>query len=227
MTPPPKPRNPRRARSTAAGSAVAARPAVRAGALPRGLTFVTGNAGKVAELRALCAPLGIDVVQDDRGYPEVQASTLAEVCQAGADHLLAAGLRPPFVLEDSGLFVAALRGFPGVYSRHALDTIGCAGLLRLLVDVEHEVRTATFQTHLLYVDAAGGRHGFDGLCKGRIAPRAAGAGGFGFDPVFVPAAPAGEGRTFAEMDTAAKNAVSHRGQAVRAFLAFLSKSAKT
>lgn len=192
--------------------------------MARPLTFVTGNAGKVAELRALCAPLGIDVVQDGRGYPEVQAEGLAEVCAAGADHLLAAGLKPPFVLEDSGLFVAALNGFPGVFSRHALDTIGCAGLLKLLVDVEAELRTAAFRTHLLYVDGAGRRHGFDGLCKGRIATRAAGSGGFGFDPVFVPAGGAGDGRTFAEMDTAAKNAVSHRGQAVRALLAFLAKS---
>lgn len=222
---PPRTRRKPRTGATKSGSAPSAPPAARGGAtLGRTLTFVSGNAGKVAELRALCAPLGIAVRQDARGYPEVQAATLAEVCQAGADHLLASGLRPPFVLEDSGLFVAALRGFPGVYSRHALDTIGCAGLLKLLVDVEAEVRTAAFQTHLLYVDAAGRRHGFDGACKGRIAERPAGTGGFGFDPVFVPAGPGLDGRTFAQMDLAAKNAVSHRGQAVRSFLGFLAKS---
>jgi XTP/dITP diphosphohydrolase len=191
--------------------------------LPRRLTFVTGNAGKLRELQAQLAPLGVEVVQDPRGYPEVQAETLAEVAEAGARHLLAAGLEPPFVLEDSGLFVAALRGFPGVYSRHALETIGCSGLLKLLADVERETRTAAFRAHLLYVDPAGALHGFEGVCPGRIAERAAGTGGFGFDPVFQPR---GHDRTFAEMDASEKASLGHRGQAVRAFLAFLEKSTK-
>ena len=191
--------------------------------LPKSITFVTGNPGKVRELAAQLKPLGIAVRQDDRGYPEVQADTLAEVAEAGARHLLASGLKPPFLLEDSGLFVAALRGFPGVYSRHALDTIGCAGLLRLMADVELEMRSAAFRAHLLYVDAAGRPHGFEGTCPGRIADRAAGAGGFGFDPVFIPR---GHDRTFAAMDAAEKAGSSHRGQAVRAFLAFLEKSTK-
>lgn len=194
-------------------------------AAARTLTFVTGNAGKIAELRALVEPLGWTVVQDPRGYPEVQADSLSAVCQAGADHLLAHGLRPPFLLEDSGLFVAALRGFPGVYSRHALDTIGCAGILKLLRDVEHESRAAAFQSVLWFVDAEGRHHEFAGSCKGSIAERASGTHGFGFDPIFRPAASAD--RTFAEMDGTEKNALSHRGQAVRAFLASLAKSAKT
>lgn len=192
-------------------------------ARPSRLTFVTGNAGKAAELRALLAPRGIEVVQDARGYPEVQADTLREVAEAGARHLLAAGLEPPFVLEDSGLFVAALRGWPGVYSRHALDTVGIPGLLKLLGDVELEMRSAAFQACLLYVDAAGGLHAFEGSCAGRIADRPAGAGGFGFDPVFVPR---GHDRTFAAMEPAGKAALSHRGQAVRRFLEFLDETAK-
>lgn len=191
------------------------------------LTFVTGNKHKVAELRALVEPLGHEVRQDRRGYPEVQAATLQEVCAAGADHLLAAGVEAPLLLEDSGLFVSALKGFPGVYSRYVLDTVGCAGVLRLLRDTEHEVRTAAFRTHLLYVDGKGERHGFEGTCRGRIAPRPAGTEGFGYDPIFVPDGQDGGGsRTFAEMDTSEKNRLSHRGQAVRAFLEHLAKSAK-
>jgi XTP/dITP diphosphohydrolase len=187
------------------------------------LAFVTRNEGKVRELAEACKGLGIEVVQDKRGYPEMQAATLAEVAAAGADHLLSGGLAPPFLLEDSGLFVSALNGFPGVYSRHALDTIGCAGLLRLAQDLEREMRGATFRTHLLYVDAARERHAFEGTCKGRIADRPEGTGGFGFDPIFVPD---GSDRTFAQMGTAEKNAVSHRGRAVRAFLEHLAKTAK-
>lgn len=205
----------------------AARPKTPAAKAARQLTFVTGNAGKAAELAALVAPLGWSVAQDKRGYPEVQAGTLEEVCAEGARHLLAAGLKPPFLLEDSGLFVAALKGFPGVYSRHALDTIGNAGLLRLLRDVELELRTAAFQSCLTYVDAAGRVRHFHGTCRGHIAERPAGTGGFGFDPVFVADATGRDGPTFAELSAEAKNTVSHRGQAVRAFLAFLSESAKT
>jgi XTP/dITP diphosphohydrolase len=192
-------------------------------AMPKRLTFVTGNAGKLAELAAQLKPRGIQVVQDRRGYPEVQAGTLREVAEAGARHLLASGLAPPFVLEDSGLFVAALRGWPGVYSRHALDTVGIPGLLKLMADVELEMRSAAFQACLLYVDPAGRLHAFEGACPGRIAERAAGSGGFGFDPAFVPR---GHGRTFAEMEPAEKAALSHRGAAVRAFLEFLDKTAK-
>jgi XTP/dITP diphosphohydrolase len=190
---------------------------------PKRLTFVTGNAGKLAELRALLAPLGVEVVQDKRGYPEVQASTLREVAEAGARHLLASGLAPPFVLEDSGLFVSALKGFPGVYSRYALDTIGLPGLLQLMAPVELESRGAAFQACLLYVDPAGALHAFEGACAGRIADRAVGAGGFGFDPVFVPR---GHDRTFAEMAAGEKAALSHRGQAARRLVSFLEESTK-
>lgn len=190
-------------------------------ARPESITFVTGNAGKVAELRALLDPLGTAVVPQERGYPEIQHDELRGVTEAGAGYLLATGLEPPFLLEDSGLFVAALRGFPGVYSRHALGTIGCKGILDLLRDVERESRTAAFRTDLCYVDEDGDPHHFEGTCRGRIAERAAGDGGFGFDPVFIPDdGPAGD-RTFAQMSVHEKNEVSHRGRAARGFVDWL------
>jgi XTP/dITP diphosphohydrolase len=181
---------------------------------------VTGNPGKVAELRALLEPLGIQVVPDGRGYTEIQADTLEEVAQAGATELLAGGLKPPFVLEDSGLFVAALNGFPGVYSRHALDTLGCKGLLDLLADRPVR-RDAHFEACLLYVDAEGRAHSFRGRCRGTIAHKKAGTGGFGFDPVFVPK---GHRETFAQMDWQQKARLSHRGKAVRLLVDHLAKS---
>ncbi len=192
--------------------------------LPETITFVTGNAGKVAELRALLDPLGIAVVPDDRGYPEIQHPELAGVAQAGAGYLMATGLEPPFVLEDSGLFVTALKGFPGVYSRNALDTIGCKGILDLLRDVELEGRSAAFQANLCYVDDQRIPHQFPGICKGRIAERAAGDGGFGFDPIFIPdQTPDGAqgDQTFAQMSQEQKNQVSHRAQAGQAFAKWL------
>jgi XTP/dITP diphosphohydrolase len=187
------------------------------------LTFVTGNRGKAAELAAILGP-GFEVAQDARGYTEVQADTLDQVCEAGADELLAGGLAPPFVLEDSGLFVDALSGFPGVYSRHALDTLGLDGLLRLLAGVPPGRRGASFQADLLLVEADGRRRHFAGACRGAIAHEAAGEGGFGFDPVFCPE---GEARTFAQMAPAEKAALSHRGQAVRALAAHLAGPGQT
>lgn len=190
------------------------------------LTFVTGNPGKLREVAAQLEPLGHTLVQDTRGYPEIQAKTLAEVTDAGATQLLASGLRPPFLLEDSGLFVSALRGFPGVYSRHALETIGLDGLLRLMAPIELEMRGAAFETDLLYVDANGTRHHLQGLCKGTLAQRPAGLGGFGFDPIFIPTGPGCDGRTFAQMSAAEKATVGHRGAAVRALIGLLDKTAK-
>lgn len=189
-------------------------------ALPDTVTFVTGNPGKIEELRALMDPLGVAVVQHKGGYPEIQHDELAGVTEAGAGYLAAMGVQPPFLLEDAGLFVAALRGFPGVYSRHALETLGNQGILNLLRDVELESRTAAFRADLCYVDADGEPHHFEGTCKGRIADAPAGDGGFGFDPIFVPE---GEERTFAQLSTEEKNEISHRGQATRAFAAWLSK----
>lgn len=190
--------------------------------LPDSITFVTGNAGKLAEMRELLDPLGIAVVPDDRGYPEIQHDELSGVAEAGAGYLMATGLEPPFMLEDAGLFVSALNGFPGVYSRHALDTIGNQGILALLRDVELEARTAAFQANLCYVDEDGMPHHFDGAVKGHIAAQAAGEGGFGFDPIFIAD---GHERTFAELSADEKNAVSHRGRAAQKFVAWLQESA--
>ena len=188
------------------------------------LTFYTTNKGKVAELAAQLAQVGLAVRQDARGYPEVQADTLEEVAQAGADWLLANGATPPFLLEDSGLFVDGLNGFPGVYSRHALDTLGLPGLLALLRGVPASGRAARFEACLLYVDPAGRRHAFTGRCAGRIAEAGTGAGGFGFDPLFVP--DGGDGRTFAAMAPGEKAVLGHRGRAVAAFLASLRQTGK-
>lgn len=195
----------------------------------RRLTFVTGNKGKVAELQQALGAAW-HVVPDARGYDEVQADTLAEVCQAGAGQLLAQGLQPPFVLEDSGLFITELKGFPGVYSRYVHETLGCPGILRLLEGFAPGRRGAHFTTCLHYVDAQGGHVQFEGECQGSIASQAAGVEGFGFDPVFVPAgqpAGPGAGRTFGQMAMDEKALYSHRAKAVRLLGEHLSKAAKT
>lgn len=186
------------------------------------LTFYTTNKGKATELARQVEPFGYAVSQDASGYPEVQADTLREVAEGGAAWLLARGAQPPFLLEDSGLFVAGLKGFPGVYSRHALETVGLDGLLRLLQGASS--RRAHFASCLLLVEPGGVLRFFEGRCDGAIALAPSGAGGFGFDPLFVP--DGGDGRTFAAMAGPEKAALSHRGKAVAALLAHLRQTGK-
>ncbi len=94
--------------------------------------FVTSNKGKYAEAQAIFG----DLVQRDIGYAEIQADTLEEVALYGMIEV-AARLQGPVMLEDAGLFVEALHGFPGVYSAYVQKTIGNAGILRLMEGQEN------------------------------------------------------------------------------------------
>ena len=179
------------------------------------IRFVTSNPNKVTELSERLAPLGFEVEQVRHPYPEVQTDTLEEVAEHGLEYL-AKELGSGVVLEDAGLFIDALGGFPGVYSAYVLRTLGNPGILRLM-DGKQD-RSARFEAVLGYLDESGERHLFKGVCPGSIAAEARGAGGFGFDPVFVPA---GRDRTFAEMGVEEKGQLSHRGRAAAAFAEFL------
>jgi XTP/dITP diphosphohydrolase len=188
------------------------------------LVLATRNPGKVAELAARLADLPVTLVSaaDLPGAPEVDedAGTLHGNALKKARALAAfAGL--PALADDTGLEVDALGGAPGVLSARfagpdATDADNRAALLDALADADS--RSARFRTVLAFVDGAEART-FDGLCDGRILRAERGAGGFGYDRLFVPAD--GDGRAFAEMDAAEKNTISHRGRALDAFAAWL------
>lgn len=184
------------------------------------LRFVTGNAGKVREAREALAAVGVEVVQANVGYPELQADDLATVARAGAEDV-ARRLDGPFFLDDAGLFVEALGGFPGVYSSYVYGTVGLEGILRLL---EGETdRRARFEAVVAYRDPVGEVHLLEGVCRGTVPEaRLDGAQGFGYDPIFVPK---GEVRSFAQMPASEKNAMSHRGRALAALAELLSEQA--
>jgi XTP/dITP diphosphohydrolase len=124
--------------------------------------------------------------------------------------------------DDTGLEVAALGGAPGVYSaRYAGEHCSFADNTAKLLDELRgaDDRTARFRTVIALI--VGGReYLFEGEVRGEITRAASGAGGFGYDPVFRPE---GCEATFAEMDAAAKNAISHRGRAVEKLVAFLNE----
>ncbi|MBX8632451.1 MAG: XTP/dITP diphosphatase [Thermoplasmata archaeon YP2-bin.285] len=178
------------------------------------LTLITTNEGKYLEIIDALEGTGVSIRRIDREYPEIQADTLESVVGFGLNYL-----KPfvpgPFIIDDSGLFVDALGGFPGVYSSYAFRTIGNEGILTLLKGKGN--RRASFRTVLGMVHE-GKEHFFRGECRGYISELPKGVNGFGFDPIFVP-----EGRemTFAEMSVQMKNDISHRGMALRRLKNFL------
>ena len=170
------------------------------------VTFVSTNPGKFREIRDVLRPYGVRVRWKRRRLPEPQAEGLDAVVAAKLDAV--ADLKGYVVVEDSGLFIPSLRGFPGVYSAHFLEIWGFGPIFELM---RHRARKAYFQST---VGLRFGRKSwtFTGRVAGRIALRAAGSGGFGYDPIFVPN---GWRRTFAQGTPAEKNAISHRGRAIR------------
>ncbi|HEX9710265.1 MAG TPA: XTP/dITP diphosphatase [Candidatus Thermoplasmatota archaeon] len=182
----------------------------------RRLVIVTTNPGKVREFRAALRGLPVDLHTVRRPYHEIQADTLEEVASFGVQEL-AGDLRGDFFVEDSGLFIDSVRGFPGVYSAYVMKTVGVEGTLRLLRGSDD--RRATFAS-VIGLSFAGETRLFRGECHGTIARAARGHGGFGFDPIFVAR---GAKRTFAEMPVEEKLRYSHRGKAAALLHTFLER----
>lgn len=194
---------------------------------PRYLVLATGNAGKVKEFEALLGPAGFSLLTPgDIGF----AGEIEETGDTFRDNALikaralAASTPYPVLADDSGLEVDALGGAPGVRSaRYAApgeagpgipqDAANRSKLLRALDG--REDRTARFRCTLCYLVPGREPRFFDGVCEGRISDRERGGGGFGYDPLFIPA---GLEKTFGELPAAMKDPMSHRGQAAAAFL---------
>jgi XTP/dITP diphosphohydrolase len=170
------------------------------------LQFVSSNAHKYQEARTVLGDLGLRVRWVRRELPEPQADDLATVVRAKLRAVQ--GLPGTVLVEDSGLMLRGLGGFPGVYSSYTLRTIGLEGILRLL---RGRPRAAVFRT---VAGVGKGRASwlFTGEVRGTIVARPRGSGGFGYDPIF---SAEGSRRTFAELSAAEKNALSHRGRALR------------
>ncbi len=202
----------------------------------RVLFLATGNAHKIDEVKSILGPDFIVLSQRDtsvrfhipetadtfEGNAALKALAWAaylrtDTCNLGAEWVLA---------DDSGLEVDALGGAPGVHSArfaaldpsvsgNSADAGNNATLLRLLGGVPDAQRSARFRCVLALVPVATPRpdavRHFSGVCPGRIQREAAGGGGFGYDPLFVPV---GHPLTFAELGAAVKNQLSHRAQAL-------------
>ena len=174
----------------------------------RTLYFITSNKGKFLEAKEKLRPLGFSVIQKDLGYPEIQAESLEDVALQGITHVRM-GFHEPFMLEDAGLFIESLHGFPGVYSKYVFFTIGLPGILRLLSGVKE--RKAMFRSVYVYSEPRKKPIIVFGECKGIISMKKQGTHGFGYDPIFIPD---GAQKTFGEMTIEEKNQFSHRAKAL-------------
>ena len=202
------------------------------GAAPLRLVLASANPDKVAEIVAvLSAATDVELVPRPPDVPEVDedADTLVGNARLKARALVeATGLGA--VADDTGLEVDALGGAPGVFSAryagedatYADNVAKLLGALAALPDGGGQ-RRARFKTVALAVFPDGSEAWAEGVMEGTIATVPRGEHGFGYDPVFVPRG--GDGRTFAEMTPAEKDAVSHRGRAFRALAALLAERA--
>jgi len=203
------------------------------------IIFATGNKGKLREAAEvlgpdyeIVSPASLGITED---IPET-GSTLQENSLQKAQYLFERTGLPVFA-DDTGLEVDALGGAPGIYSaRYAGPGHDHqANMDKLLAELEkirrsesandgilrqaQDDRRARFRTVVTLILADGTPHFFEGTCEGRIATEKRGNGGFGYDPVFLP--DAYPGRTLAEVSEEEKNAVSHRGNAMRALSQWL------
>ena len=192
----------------------------------RGLVIATGNSGKIREFHRLLAPLEIKLhtFLDFPEFPEADEceNTFQGNAKIKAMHAFQY-LNLPVIADDSGLIVDALNGEPGVMTaRYGGPDLDDSGRRKFLIgnmkDVPDEKRKARFVCVLAFT--ADGREFsfFRGETEGRILHEDKGKGGFGYDPIFFPEE-AKEG--YAEMDASLKDAISHRGKAVKKFIAFL------
>jgi XTP/dITP diphosphohydrolase len=178
--------------------------------------FVTGNLGKLSEAKKKLSSINVHVVQKDLGYPEIQADNLEEVVTFGVDNIKKQNIHP-FIIEDAGLFIDILNGFPGVYSSYVYHTIGLKGILNLLKERDYGERKACFKSVIGYCSGERNTRLFIGESQGVIAKQERGIHGFGYDPIFIPD---DDDRTFAEMTAEVKNNYSHRGKSLQKFMDF-------
>jgi XTP/dITP diphosphohydrolase len=174
------------------------------------LLFATSNDSKFEEAEFVLRKYGIRLGRLRTKGTEPQFDDVAEIASAAAASLAGRGGRN-FFLEDTGLFVRSLGGFPGPYAAFVNRTIGPAGLVRLMSGSTE--RSAEFVGAVAYVGRSRSPRLFVGRLRGTISTRPRGSEGFGFDPVFVPL---GLNRTLAELTLEEKCAVSHRARALRA-----------
>ena len=180
--------------------------------------FLTGNTNKFLEARSILTPFGIRVRHLRISKVEIQNPRLENIARFALKEALKVQRRP-IVVEDSGLFIESVGGFPGPYSSFVYKTVGLEGILKVLDN--HRDRKAYFQSTVAYGSPWISPRVFSGRVKGRIARTILGSSGFGFDPIFIPN---GYNTTFGQTSQEFKNAKSHRARAFHSFASWFRTS---
>lgn len=188
------------------------------------LAIATHNAHKVGEIVAILSPLVPGLKPDDVASasawevppPVEDGASFAENALIKA-HALASASGLPAIADDSGIAVDIMGGAPGIFSalwsgRHGADVENLELLLAQMADIPAHLRGASFVCAAVLVMPDGGETVCEARMPGRLATAASGAGGFGYDPIFIAN---GQAVTNAELEPDVKNAISHRGQAFR------------
>jgi XTP/dITP diphosphohydrolase len=187
--------------------------------------FATGNIHKFNEARVVLAQNGIAAGMLREKAVEIQSDSLREIASASAMEVCRR-CHLPVIVEDAGLFVEALKGFPGPYAAYVYKTLCNKGLLKQMETLSN--RRAKFQSAIAYCSP---EHPeaicFEGEVQGEITTqerKGKHAESFGFDPIFKPD---GSPKTFAEMPIGEKNQFSHRATAIRRFADWYKAQAKS
>jgi XTP/dITP diphosphohydrolase len=183
------------------------------------LILATGNRHKLAEMEQLLPtvelrpwPAGLEMPPEDGDSFAANALIKARAAHKATGEVT--------IADDSGIAAEDLGGAPGIYSARyagegADDEVNLDKLLRE-VDAAGGTRRAAYVCAIALIDEAGAEHVFEARCEGHLLRERHGSGGFGYDPVFVPADTGpGDQRTYAELSAVEKNAISHRGRAAR------------
>jgi XTP/dITP diphosphohydrolase len=184
------------------------------------LVLATRNDHKLRELGRMLRGIALEPLPAGVELPPEDGDTFAANA-LGKARAAAAALGRPAIADDSGIEAAALDGAPGIFSaRYAgPDATDAENLDKLRAEAPAG-SGLRYVCVMAYADPAGEERAFEGVCGGRLAADARGSGGFGYDPAFLPDDLA-DGRTMAELTDAEKDAISHRGRAARALLAWL------
>jgi XTP/dITP diphosphohydrolase len=182
--------------------------------------FVTGNKHKFHEISSLFEKTEVNYLLEQKDLPtiEIQSDTIKEVALFKLQSIKSE-MDNSYFIEDAGFFIdIPLNGFPGVYSKYVLHTIGNEGVIRLIKDFDSS--SAHFETIIaLYFKPNDKIYFFEGRVEGTVSALKKGENGFGFDPIFIPnEIPY---KTFGELTTNEKNQISHRAKAWNKLIEFI------
>jgi len=176
----------------------------------RWLYFATSNKNKFEEAKDVLRNYSINLRPAKKKFEEIQSDNPRRIAIDSLRKALMSN-KYPMIVEDAGLFVNVLNGFPGPYSAHVHRTLGIDGIIKLMSDKDD--MKAEFRSVVAFGDSSIIKT-FQGVVRGVISMQSRGKSGFGFDPIFIPK---GSEKTFAEMSLEDKNKYSHRAIALKKF----------